>query len=270
MEPKGWKLRRLEGNLRLRLQPSQLALHLASVISASQFFYFFFQFHPFSISLHFLSFHPPPSLPLFIFYLFFSLIHSSHIFTPLHPIPPHSISPHSISSHSISPPSTQPYPTPPHPTPPHPTPLHSTPSPLPTDIRNKDQVEALLSELKVMMHIGSHLNIVNLIGAVTKHVNQGEPHHTTPHHTTPHHTTPHYTTPHHTTPHHTTLHHTTPHHTIPHHTTPHYTTPHHTTPHHTTPHHTTPHHTTPHHTIPHHTTPHHATPHHTTPQEYSM
>lgn len=41
------------------------------------------------------------------------------------------------------------------------------------DITNNDQVQALLSELKILIHIGTHLNIVNLIGAVTTHVNKG-------------------------------------------------------------------------------------------------
>jgi hypothetical protein len=32
---------------------------------------------------------------------------------------------------------------------------------------------ALLSELKILIHIGQHLNIVNLLGAVTKDIRFG-------------------------------------------------------------------------------------------------
>ena len=31
----------------------------------------------------------------------------------------------------------------------------------------------LLSELKILIHIGQHLNIVNLLGAVTKNIARG-------------------------------------------------------------------------------------------------
>lgn len=31
-------------------------------------------------------------------------------------------------------------------------------------------LRALVSELKIMVHLGKHLNVVNLIGACTKHV----------------------------------------------------------------------------------------------------
>lgn len=33
---------------------------------------------------------------------------------------------------------------------------------------------ALLSELKILIHIGQHLNIVNLLGAVTKDIRFGK------------------------------------------------------------------------------------------------
>jgi hypothetical protein len=32
---------------------------------------------------------------------------------------------------------------------------------------------ALLSELKILIHLGQHLNIVNLLGAVTKEIRYG-------------------------------------------------------------------------------------------------
>lgn len=32
---------------------------------------------------------------------------------------------------------------------------------------------ALLSELKILIHVGQHLNIVNLLGAVTKDIRYG-------------------------------------------------------------------------------------------------
>lgn len=35
-------------------------------------------------------------------------------------------------------------------------------------------LKALMSELKIMIHLGSHLNVVNLLGACTKHVTKGE------------------------------------------------------------------------------------------------
>ena len=34
-------------------------------------------------------------------------------------------------------------------------------------------MQALLSELKILIHIGQHLNIVNLLGAVTKNIRYG-------------------------------------------------------------------------------------------------
>ena len=35
-------------------------------------------------------------------------------------------------------------------------------------------LKALMSELKIMIHMGSHLNVVNLLGACTKSVSKGE------------------------------------------------------------------------------------------------
>ena len=43
-------------------------------------------------------------------------------------------------------------------------------------VRSKGNVaalEALVSELKILIHIGSHLNVVNLLGACTKNVSKG-------------------------------------------------------------------------------------------------
>ncbi|KAL8559545.1 hypothetical protein ACOMHN_018708 [Nucella lapillus] len=42
------------------------------------------------------------------------------------------------------------------------------------DCTDKDQMMALLSELKILIHLGQHLNIVNLLGAVTKDIRFGE------------------------------------------------------------------------------------------------
>ncbi|KAF6026746.1 Pvr [Bugula neritina] len=36
-----------------------------------------------------------------------------------------------------------------------------------------EQVKALISELKILIHIGQHLNIVNLLGACTKDISKG-------------------------------------------------------------------------------------------------
>lgn len=36
---------------------------------------------------------------------------------------------------------------------------------------------AITKELKIMCHLGKHLNVVNLLGAVTKKVQQGKPVH---------------------------------------------------------------------------------------------
>ena len=35
-------------------------------------------------------------------------------------------------------------------------------------------LKALMSELKIMIHLGSHLNVVNLLGACTKDVTRGK------------------------------------------------------------------------------------------------
>ncbi|RWS19829.1 vascular endothelial growth factor receptor-like protein, partial [Leptotrombidium deliense] len=37
-----------------------------------------------------------------------------------------------------------------------------------------EQMKALVAELKIMIHLGKHLNIVNLLGAVTKNLDKGE------------------------------------------------------------------------------------------------
>ncbi|PVD34956.1 hypothetical protein C0Q70_06237 [Pomacea canaliculata] len=42
------------------------------------------------------------------------------------------------------------------------------------DCTNKEQMMALVSELKILIHIGHHLNIVNLLGAVTKDLRYGK------------------------------------------------------------------------------------------------
>ena len=38
---------------------------------------------------------------------------------------------------------------------------------------NVSAVEALVSELKIMIHLGSHMNVVNLLGACTKNAFKG-------------------------------------------------------------------------------------------------
>ena len=40
-------------------------------------------------------------------------------------------------------------------------------------ITNVAALEALVSELKILIYLGSHLNIVNLLGACTKQVHRG-------------------------------------------------------------------------------------------------
>lgn len=35
-------------------------------------------------------------------------------------------------------------------------------------------MKALISELKIMVHLGQHLNVVNLLGAVTKNIAKRE------------------------------------------------------------------------------------------------
>lgn len=42
------------------------------------------------------------------------------------------------------------------------------------DCTDKEQMMALLSELKILIHLGQHLNIVNLLGAVTKEIRYGK------------------------------------------------------------------------------------------------
>jgi hypothetical protein len=37
-------------------------------------------------------------------------------------------------------------------------------------------MEALVSELKILIHLGSHLNVVNLLGACTKKISKGLSH----------------------------------------------------------------------------------------------
>ena len=38
---------------------------------------------------------------------------------------------------------------------------------------NTVAMKSLMSELKIMIHLGSHLNVVNLLGACTKNVVKG-------------------------------------------------------------------------------------------------
>ena len=42
-----------------------------------------------------------------------------------------------------------------------------------SDCTDREQMLTLLSELKILIHIGQHLNIVNLLGAVTKNIARG-------------------------------------------------------------------------------------------------
>ncbi|WAQ97904.1 VGFR1-like protein [Mya arenaria] len=42
------------------------------------------------------------------------------------------------------------------------------------DCTDRDQIMTLLSELKILIHIGQHVNILNLLGAVTKNIARGE------------------------------------------------------------------------------------------------
>lgn len=39
---------------------------------------------------------------------------------------------------------------------------------------NVDALESLVHELKVLVHLGSHLNIVNLLGACTENISRGD------------------------------------------------------------------------------------------------
>ena len=41
------------------------------------------------------------------------------------------------------------------------------------DIGSIEQLSVLSSELKIMTNIGAHLNIVNVLGAVTSEINRG-------------------------------------------------------------------------------------------------
>ena len=45
-------------------------------------------------------------------------------------------------------------------------------------VTNVAALEALVSELKILIHLGSHLNVVNLLGACTKKISQGLSHYT--------------------------------------------------------------------------------------------
>ncbi|XP_043209365.1 vascular endothelial growth factor receptor 1-like isoform X2 [Amphibalanus amphitrite] len=45
---------------------------------------------------------------------------------------------------------------------------------MPKSGSDPDQIRSLMSELKIMIQLGKHLNVVNLLGAVTKHAAQGE------------------------------------------------------------------------------------------------
>jgi hypothetical protein len=38
---------------------------------------------------------------------------------------------------------------------------------------NLAAIEGLVSELKILIHLGAHVNIVNLLGACTKEINRG-------------------------------------------------------------------------------------------------
>jgi len=42
------------------------------------------------------------------------------------------------------------------------------------DIGDREQLKSLMSELKVLIHVGSHLNILNLLGAVTTEISVGQ------------------------------------------------------------------------------------------------
>jgi hypothetical protein len=43
--------------------------------------------------------------------------------------------------------------------------------------KSNDALDALIRELKIMIYLGSHLNIVNLMGACTKTLVKGKIHH---------------------------------------------------------------------------------------------
>jgi serine/threonine protein kinase len=40
---------------------------------------------------------------------------------------------------------------------------------------NVAAMESLVGELKILIHLGSHLNVVNLLGACTKRITKGKP-----------------------------------------------------------------------------------------------
>ena len=40
-------------------------------------------------------------------------------------------------------------------------------------MRDRVQVKALVSEMKVMIHVGRHLNLINILGAITKDIDFG-------------------------------------------------------------------------------------------------
>ena len=42
------------------------------------------------------------------------------------------------------------------------------------DLSDMDQMKALMSELKVLIHVGQHVNIVNLLGACTRDIRKGK------------------------------------------------------------------------------------------------
>jgi len=42
-----------------------------------------------------------------------------------------------------------------------------------TDAGNSEQLKALADELKMLIHIGSHANILNVLGAVTQDLDNG-------------------------------------------------------------------------------------------------
>jgi len=43
-----------------------------------------------------------------------------------------------------------------------------------TDDGNMEQLKILADELKILIHIGAHLNILNVLGAVTKDLDNGQ------------------------------------------------------------------------------------------------
>ena len=47
---------------------------------------------------------------------------------------------------------------------------------------DNDALESLVSELKILIHLGPHLNVVNLIGAYTQDIAAGDIAHSIPKH----------------------------------------------------------------------------------------